>query len=237
MRVLTLPDEQAVARAAADRLAESLARRPDLVLGLPTGRTAIPFYDELARRHADGTLDLSRAHAFNLDELLLPRGHAATFKTFMERHAWGRAGFDRARCAILDSSPEDPQGECRRYDAALAAAGGLDFVLLGVGADGHVAYNLPGEPVAATHLVTLPEALADSLAVPGSYRPLRAMTLGLGALRGARRVVVAATTGEKARAVRALASGRPDPAWPCSLLAEHPDLELLLTPVAAAELA
>lgn len=237
MRVLTLPDEQAVARAAADRLAESVAMRPDLVLGLPTGRTAVPFYDELARRYAGGALDLSRARAFNLDELLLPLGHPATFRTFMERHAWDRAGFDRARCAILDSSPEDPEAECRRYDAALAAAGGLDFALLGVGADGHVAYNLPGEPVAVAHLVTLPDALAETLDVPADYRPLRAMTLGLGALRAARRIVVAATTAEKARAVRAMAAGLPDPRWPCSLLADLADLDLLLTPAAAAELA
>jgi glucosamine-6-phosphate deaminase len=234
VRVVTLPDAAAVARAVADLVAAAVAGRPELVLGLPTGRTALPLYRELAARRDRGALDLGRARAFNLDELVLPAGHPATFRAYMERHAWGPIGLDPGRCAIPDSAAADPAAECAGYERALAAAGGLDLALLGVGADGHVAYNLPGPPVEAAHVVELPDGLAETLAAPAAWRPLRAMTLGLGALRAARRVVVLATTAEKAAAVRALVAGPPSPGWPCSLLADHPALDVVLAEAAAA---
>jgi len=232
MRVTERPDAAGVASAAADRLAAILGELAHPVLGLPTGRTMRPFYAELERRHVRGAIDLSGARGFNLDELVLPRDHPATFRSFMERHAWERIGLDRGRCDIPDSAAE-PAAECRRYDRALEVAGGLDFAILGVGADGHVAYNLPGPPVESTHLVDLPDDLAEQLEVPLAWRPLRAMTLGFAALRAARRILLLATSADKASAVRALLAGPADPAWPCSLLRDHPDLEVLLTPAAA----
>lgn len=235
MRVLIFAEAESVARAAADLVARCAAERPELVLALPTGKTAIPLYAELAAAHAGGSLDLSRARSFNLDELRLPRRHPATFRAFMERHAWERIGLDRARCDIPDAEAE-PAAECARYDLALAAAGPLDLAILGVGADGHVGYNLPGVPSEGTHLVDLPEALADSLGAPADWRPLQAITLGFGPLRGARRLLMLATTAAKARAVRHLVVGPSDPAWPCSLLRDHPNFDLLLTHEAATEL-
>lgn len=190
----------------------------------------LPLYAELARRRRVGVLDLAATRAFNLDELVLPADHPATFRAVMERLVWEPLGFDRQRCAIPDGAAADPAAECGRYDQALTAAGGLDLALLGVGADGHVAYNLPGAPIETTHLVTLPEALAEQLAVPAAWRPLRAITLGLGALRGARRLLLLATTADKREAIARLVAGPADARWPCSLLCDHPDLELLLTP-------
>jgi glucosamine-6-phosphate deaminase len=236
VRVLTLPDPEAVVRAAADVLAAEADARPDLVLGLPTGRTAVPLYAELRSRQERRALDLSRARAFNLDELVLPRDHHATFRTYMERHAWRRIGLDRGRCAIPDSAAADPGAECARYERELAAAGGLDVAILGVGADGHVAYNLPGPPVEGAHVVELPDALAGALGVPAAWRPLRAMTLGLGAIRAASRILLLATSAEKAAAVRAMVAGPPTPHWPCSLLADHPRLDALVTPEAGSGL-
>jgi glucosamine-6-phosphate deaminase len=224
---------QEVARVAVDVLAAEVARQPDLALGLPTGRTAIPFYAELERRHASGELDLRRARGFNVDELLLPADHAAGFRRYMERHAWGRTGLDPARCDIPDGGAADPLSECRRYDAALAAAGDLDLVFLGLGADGHVAYNLPGQVAESTHVVELPGAVAAALGVPPAARPLRAITVGLGPLRTARRLVVMATSAAKAAAVRALLAGPEDPRWPCTALRGHPALDVVLSPAAA----
>ncbi len=236
MRVHVLADSAAVARVAADLTTAAIGVCAEPVLGLPTGRTVVPLYAELARRHARRQLDLGTARAFNLDELVLPRSHPATFRAFMERHAFERIGLDRSRWDIPDSEA-DPEAECRRYDLALAAAGGLDLAILGVGADGHVAYNLPGPPCATTHLVELPERMAEQLGVPAAWQPLRAVTMGLGALRSARRVILLATTGSKAAAVRAMVEGPEDPNWPCSLLRGHPQLDLLLSPEAASSTA
>lgn len=232
MRVRAFADAEAVARAAADLVAATVDGLGAPVLGLPTGRTVVPLYAELARRHARGALDLSGARAFNLDELVLPREHPASFRAFMERHAYERIGLDRSRCEIPDAQA-DLETECRRYDRSLAAAGGLDLAILGVGADGHVAYNLPGPACPSAHVVELPDQLAAQLDVPSAWRPLRAITLGLAALRAARRILVLATTADKAAAVRALRDGPEDESWPCSLLRSHPRLDLLVTLAAA----
>jgi glucosamine-6-phosphate deaminase len=232
VRILTFANEREAAAAAARSVAAAVAANPELVLGLPTGRTAVPFYDELAHLHRAGALDLAHVRAFNLDELLLPPGHPKSFRAYMEKHAWGRIGLDRTRCSIPDPGA-DPVLECARYEAELAAAGGFDLAVLGIGADGHVGYNLPGPPQAEAHVVELPESVADSLDVPAGDRPLRALTLGLDALVRARRLLLLATTAEKERAVRALIEGPEDPRWPCTALRGHPDLDLVLTAEAA----
>jgi glucosamine-6-phosphate deaminase len=233
MRVLTLATEREAARAAALLAAAAASAKPELVLGLPTGRTAIALYDALADLWREGSIDLSRARAFNLDELVLPAGDPRTFRAFMERHSWSRIGLDPGRCAIFDSAAAEPERECERYEAALSSAGGFDLAVLGVGADGHVAYNLPGTAREPAHVVELPAAVADSLAVGAASRPLRAMTVGLGALSRARRVLLLALTADKARAVRALVDGPEDPNWPCTALRGHPRLDVVLTDQAA----
>jgi glucosamine-6-phosphate deaminase len=236
LRTRVLAGPEAVARGVAEDVAAAAARGPDLVLALPTGRTPIPLYDELAARCARGECDLSRARGFNLDELVLPRSDPRTFRAFMEQHAWGRTGLRRDRCDIPDGDAPDLAAECRRYEEAIAAAGGLDLALLGVGVDGHVAYNMPGPISLPTHVTRLPDGLAASLHVPPESWPLRAITMGIGTIRGARAIRVIATGARKATAVRALVRGPESPDWPCSFLQSHPDIEVLMDPAAAAAL-
>jgi glucosamine-6-phosphate deaminase len=236
IRRLILDDSGAVARAAADLLAEEVAAQREIVLALPTGRTPIPFYDELAARHADGRLDLTRARGFNLDELLLPRHDPRTFRAFMEQHAWGRTGLRRDRCDIPDGAAPDLEAECLRYERALTDAGGLGVAILGVGVDGHIAYNMPGPMRLATHVTRLPDGLAASLAVPPGDWPLRAITMGIGTIRAARRILVLATGDSKATAVQRLVQGPDDPHWPCSFLHMHPNLDLIADRAAASSL-
>lgn len=222
-----------VARAAADFVGERVASRPELVLAFPTGRTPIPFYEELQRRHEARAIDLSRARAFNLDELVLPPGDPRSFRAFMERHAWEKIGLVRQRCDIPNGSVADLEAECRRYEEAIVVAGGIDLAILGIGKDGHVAYNLPGPSALATHVVSLPESEAASLGVATRAGPLRAITMGLGTIRAAREIVILATGETKAKAIAALQRGVADPSWPCTHLASHPALTLLLDTSAA----
>ena len=236
VRVRILQDAAAVAQAAADTLAGAVGADAEIVLALPTGRTPIPLYDELARRHAARAIDLSRARGFNLDELALPRNDPRTFRAFMERYAWGRTGLSRERCHIPDGSAASLDAECRRYEEAITAAGGLDLALLGVGIDGHIGYNMPGPLRLPTHVTRLPDGLAASLGVPPEDWPLRAITMGIGTLRSARRILVLATGETKATAVRLLVHGPEDPQWPCSFLAGHDDVDLFADPGAARSL-
>ena len=233
MRVLVCDSTGEVAAAAAELVREAVSWRPQAVIGWPTGRTAVPLYDELARLKAEGGLDLSQTRGFNLDELMLPQDDPNSFASFMRRHAGERIGLDPSRCDIPRSNA-DPAEECRRYDDAIAAAGGLDLAVLGVGVDGHVAYNLPGEEVKETHLVVVPDQVTDVIGVSEEFRPLRALTMGMRALKSARQVLVMATGERKREAIEAMIHGPADPAWPCSLLRQHPDLTLILDGAAAA---
>ena len=236
VRPLILDDSAAVARAAADLLAEEVAAQSEIVLALPTGRTPIPFYDELAARHAAGRLDLARARGFNLDEIVLPRHDPRTFRAFMEQHAWGRTGLRRDRCDIPDGAAPDLEAECLRYERALTDAGGIGVAILGVGVDGHIAYNMPGPMRLGTHVTRLPDGLAASLAVPPGDWPLRAITMGIGTIRAARRILVLATGESKVTAVQRLVHGPDDPHWPCSFLHTHPNLDLIADRAAASSL-
>ena len=233
VRRLVLDDSAAVARAAADLLAQEVSAQPEIVLALPTGRTPIPFYDELAARHAAGKLDLTRARGFNLDELVLPGHDPRTFRAFMEQHAWGRTGLRRDRCDIPDGAAPDLEAECARYERAITDKGGLGVAILGVGVDGHIAYNMPGPMRLGTHVTRLPDGLAASLAVPPGDWPLRAITMGIGTIRSARRILVLATGESKVTAVQRLVQGPDDPHWPCSFLHTHPSLDLIADRAAA----
>jgi len=236
VRRLILDDSGAVARAAADLLAEEVAAQREIVLALPTGRTPIPFYDELAARHAAGKLDLTRARGFNLDEIVLPRHDPRTFRAFMEQHAWGRTGLRRDRCDIPDGAAPDLEAECVRYERAITDAGGIGIAILGVGVDGHIAYNMPGPMRLGTHVTRLPDGLAASLAVPPGDWPLRAITMGIGTIRAARRILVLATGESKVTAVQRLVHGPDDPHWPCSFLHTHPNLDVIADRAAASSL-
>ncbi|MBZ0113135.1 MAG: glucosamine-6-phosphate deaminase, partial [Thermoanaerobaculia bacterium] len=202
----------------------------------PTGRTMVPVYAELVRRHREGSLDLSSTYGFNLDELLLPEGHPSSFRRFMEDHAFDHGLLPRNHWDIPRST-SDPEAECRRYDAALERAGGLDLAILGLGSDGHVAYNLPGPPHALTHVVEVPESVARPDDLEEAWLPLRAITMGIETLRSASHVLLLATGASKAQAVWAFLKGPVTPEWPCSLLREHPNLDVVLDGEATALLA
>ncbi len=215
----------AAVRKAAD-IIETLVSGQRRVLALPTGRTMIPLYAELARRRAAKQLDVSGARAFNLDELLLPLPHPASFSSYMKVHAWHPLALQDTD---IPRTTEDPLAECRRYDEAIAAAGGIDLAIVGVGADGHVGYNLPGPANQETHVVELPDSLAETLGVSANLRPLRAITMGLGPIRRARHLLMLATTADKRAAVSSILDGPEDPQWPCSLLRGHPNFDLVVT--------
>jgi len=235
MKLTVLDDAQQVALAAAESVRAAVEDEPDLVLGLPTGKTAIPFYGCLRQLYGAGRLDLSRARAFNIDELMLPADHPASFHAFMLKHAGERIGLRAEHWDIPDGTA-DPVTECDRYERALAQAGGMDLAVLGIGADGHVAYNLPGLAAARTHVVDLPDELAERLDVEPRWRPLRALTMGMETIRGARRLLLMATGARKARAVETLAGGSISDQWPCTLLRDHPAFEVWLDADAASRL-
>ena len=157
MRIWIFPTPRKAARALAGDLARAIVENPRLVLGLPTGRTPIPLYRELAVLNQKGAVDFSRVTTFNLDEFLgVNPDDPCSYRAFMQQHLFDHVNLKARRIRFLDGRPADARSECARYDQALRRAGGIDLLLLGLGANGHIGFNEPGRAlVAETHRVTL----------------------------------------------------------------------------------
>lgn len=235
MKIETLPTAADVARRGASVFEAHVLARPGMVVALPTGRTPIDMYEILAARRRVGGFDLSRATAFNLDEVLLPRAMPQTFFQFMTRHAWEQLGIAPERRFIPDGETKDPEAECQRYEGAIAKAGGLDFAILGIGADGHIAYNLPGQAGPRTHVVDLDPLTIATLG--GDLRgPLGAITMGVETIRSAKSIILLATGSSKAEALRRMRDEGVGEAWPCTFLRDHRDLTVIADEAAASQL-
>src|SRR5262249_35180282 len=135
----------------------------DTVLGLPTGRTPIPFYGDLVRRHRAGRIDFSLVTTFNLDEFLgLPPRDPRSYRAFMRTHLFGHVNLPASRINVLNGtrrSERDVVKECVRYERAIERAGGIDVQILGLGANGHIGFNEPADALIAwTHATRLTPA-------------------------------------------------------------------------------
>ncbi|NUR56584.1 MAG: glucosamine-6-phosphate deaminase [Acidobacteria bacterium] len=239
LRITVFPDERALAKQEAGRVAAALAAKPDLVLGLPTGRTPVRLYHELGLLGAHGQVDFSRATTFNLDEFLgIPWSHPGSYRAFMEQHLFSRVNIAAERIHFLDGAALDPDAECRRYDAAVESAGGIDLQLVGIGTNGHIGFNEPARELAGrTHRVTLKASTRRSNAAlfGGELAsvPSEALSMGMATILHARQIVLLATGKSKARCIERLVKGPLTTKLPASFLQLHRDVELVLDQAAA----
>ncbi|WP_118136962.1 glucosamine-6-phosphate deaminase [Oceanicella sp. SM1341] len=236
--IRVLPDAEAVAGEAARLIGDHLAAEPAAVLGLATGRTPLGIYRRLAARHAAGGLSFARATSFNLDEYRgLGPDHPASFAAYMRRELFGRVDLPASR-AHVPPGLGDAAEAAARYEAQIAAAGGIGLQLLGIGRNGHIGFNEPGAPFdSRTREVVLDESTREANAPdfpPGTEVPARALTMGIGTILEARRILLVATGAAKAEALRRAFRAPPDTACPASALTAHPDLTLVCDRAAAA---
>jgi glucosamine-6-phosphate deaminase len=241
-RVLIFPNAGDVARELARQVGHALRDKPDLVLGLPTGRTPLLLYAELVRLHAAGEADFSRATTFNLDEFLgIPADHPGSYRTFMRRHLFDHINISPARTHFLDGTAADSWRECERYERAIDAAGGIDLQILGIGTNGHIGFNEPASELEArAHRVTLkPETRRSNAALFGgdpAQVPAEALSMGMGTILHARKAVLLATGASKARCVERLVNGPITTSLPASFLQLHHNAEIFLDEAAGKEL-
>jgi glucosamine-6-phosphate deaminase len=243
LKVTIFKDERILAKTKAGQIAAALSAQPDIVLGLPTGRTPIRLYHELGTLHAGGQADFSRATTFNLDEFLgIPPHHPGSYRTFMEQHLFSRVNLAPANINVLNGAAPDPDAECLRYERAIEDAGGIDLQLLGIGTNGHIGFNEPArELVGPTHRVTLTASTRRSNAAlfGGDPKdvPAEALSMGMATILKARRIVLIATGKSKARCVDLMVNGPITTKLPASFLQLHRDVELMLDQEAAKQLA
>jgi glucosamine-6-phosphate deaminase len=229
-------------RALARRVAEALRRRPELVIGLPAGRTPVDAYTELRRLHSEGEADFSQASAFLLDEFVgLDGSQAGSFRRFITEHLLSGVNLDPLRTYSLNGVTSDSDAECERYEETIASCGGLDLLLLGIGVNGHVGFNEPGPTLQArTHKVTLLESTLSENAGPfggeAARVPREALSIGMGTILRADTIVMIATGERKANAIQAMLRGPLTTRLPASLLQLHRRVEVYLDRASAASL-
>jgi glucosamine-6-phosphate deaminase len=219
-----------------------VAAKPAAVLGLPTGRTPVRLYARLRALFAAGKVDFSRVTTFNLDEFYgLPADHPASYRSFMDEHLFKHVNLSRRRIHFLNGMDLDAARECRRYEAAIARAGGIDLQILGIGTNGHIGFNEPAAALQSdTHLARLKPETRRSNANLFDGRvaavPKEALSMGVGTILRASAVILMANGSGKVDAVKATVEGPVTTKMPASLLQLHRHVELILDQAAASKL-
>jgi glucosamine-6-phosphate deaminase len=238
--VIAAPEE--LARLAAGAIQKLLGSRPDAVLGLATGSSPLPIYDELVRLHVEEGLSFARAKAFTLDEYVgLPSEHPQRYLNVIEREVVERLDFAPGAVRGPDGLAADLAAACAAYDDAISEAGGVDLQILGIGTDGHVGFNEPGSSLASrTRIKTLTEQTrADNarfFAGDINAVPQHCLTQGLATIMQARHIVLIATGRAKADAIHQLVEGPVSAMWPATILQHHPHVTVLIDNAAASRL-
>lgn len=239
MKIHVFETEALVARALAGRIAGAVRQRPEIVLGLPTGRTPLATYAELGRLHADERLSFSRVSTFNLDEFVgVDASHPGSFRQYMQRHLFEHIDVQPERIHFLDGTAADLDAECIRYERDIESAGGMDLQVLGIGANGHIGFNEPDEGLAAsTHRVKLHEGTrrdsADLFGGDPTRVPREALSMGMGTILKARALILVATGARKARCIEQMVHGPVTTRLPASFLQMHREAEIYLDRPAA----
>ena len=216
--------------------------KPTAVLGLATGSSPLAIYDELARRCAAGQISFAQARGFTLDEYVgLPAHHPQSYRNVINTVFVSRVDFPPGAVQGPDGLATDIPAACTAYEQAIAAAGGIDLQVLGIGTDGHIGFNEPGSSLASrTRIKTLTrQTRIDNARFFGDDLdavPTHCLTQGLGTIMAARHVVLVATGPAKSEAVHHLVEGSVSALWPATILQHHPHVTVLLDDAAARRL-
>ena len=233
MRVIIEQNQERGSVWAAAYIAEAINRKAAVtntpfVLGLPTGSTPLNTYKELIRLNKEGVVSFKNVITFNMDEYVgLPEDHPQSYHTFMWENFFSHIDINPANVHILNGNAPDLKAECEAYEAAIVAAGGIDLFMGGVGEDGHIAFNEPFSSLQSrTRIKTLtPDTIAVNSRFFGgdiSLVPTQALTVGVGTIMDARKVLILATGRKKARALRHAIEGSYNHQWTLSALQLHP---------------
>lgn len=226
MLVMVRKTYDAVSEEAARLVADRLHRKPDLVLGLATGSTPLGLYRALIRMHKEEGLDFSKVTTFNLDEYIgLPPSHEQSYRRFMRESLFDHINLDQRFIHVPDGMANDIEAYCDWYEERIRQAGGIDLQILGIGANGHIAFNEPGSSLGSrTRIKTLTEqTVRDNARFFGSMDdvPRYAITMGIGTIMEARELLIIAAGESKADAVKAAVEGPITAMCPASICQMH----------------
>jgi len=238
MKIIITKNYEELSKVAANEMAEIIKSNPKAILGLATGGSPIGMYKELIRMNKEGEIDFSTITTVNLDEYIgLSGEHTQSYRYFMNENLFNHINIDKKNTYVPNGLAENIEEECKNYDAKIADLGGTDVQLLGIGNNGHIAFNEPNqELVAGTHLTRLTE---DTIKANARFFdsidevPKTALTMGLGGIMKSKKIIVIASGEGKAEAVKAMVSGKISTNMPASMLQMHRDVVVIIDEAAA----
>jgi glucosamine-6-phosphate deaminase len=238
VEIFVVADASGTGAVAAGIVAAVVRSKPHAVLGVATGSSPLPIYKALAEHR----LDMSKARAFALDEYVgLPAGHPESYAEVVRREVTERLHLDPAKVAVPNGSAADPERAAADYEVSIADAGGIDIQILGIGHNGHLAFNEPGSALdSRTRVEMLTERTRQANARyfnSPSDVPLRCITQGLGTILEARHLLLVVNGADKAGILAAALNGPVTPDCPASVLQLHPHVTVVADEAAAAQLA
>lgn len=238
MNVLIYDTEEQIGIAAGNYISSQVLQKPDSVLGLATGSTPIKTYKSMIELYKAGAVDFSKVTTFNLDEYCnLPVSDKNSYYYFMHENLFDSINIPEESINFLDGNAKNLDEECDAYEKRIQDAGGIDLQLLGIGSNGHIAFNEPDDSFPrSTHVVALNEStIQDNSRFFNSTEevPTHAVSMGIGSIMNAKRVLLIALGENKAKAVKQLINGDVTPQCPASILQYHTDVTLILDKGAA----
>lgn len=241
MKVITVANAAEMGKLGAAVIAEGMLAKPHFVLGLATGSTPVPVYQELIRLHKEERLDFSTTITFNLDEYLgLEPTHDQSYRYFMNVNLFNDVNINKANTHVPDGMADDVELHCLEYEAMIEDVGGIDCQVLGIGSNGHLAFNEPGSSLASrTRALDLTaNTIKDNARFFESIEqvPTRAVSMGLGTILEAEQLLFLANGANKIDALKAALEGPVTVACPASVLQLHPNVVCVITEDAASGL-
>ncbi len=226
------PDYESLSSDAANRMLAAVRENPSMVLGLPTGRTPVGMYQRVVEQCGSQYHCFQNVSTFNLDEYVgIPREHPGSYLTFMKKHLFDAIDIRPSNAHVPDGSRADLQAECAAYEGFISAAGGLGLTFLGLGSNGHIAFNEPGTSFASrTRVVTLTDSTraANAALFPDGRVPTHSITIGIATIMESREIVLMASGAAKQPAIERLRSGEVSEDFPASALWHHPRVTVLV---------
>ncbi len=239
MDIRIFKTEEEIGVAAGQMFCDLINAKPDTVLGLATGATPVPTYTYMAEQCAAGKVSFENVSTFNLDEYCdLPKEHKNSFYMFMYDNLFSKVNLKPENIDFLDGNT-DPEAESARYAKSIEAKGGIDVQLLGIGRNGHIAFNEPADEFSGeAYKIKLTDSTieANSIYFDDIPMPRYAMTMGIGSIMKAKKIIFIATGASKAQAVYDMIKGPVTPACPASILQQHDDVTVFIDEAAAAKL-
>ena len=238
MNVLIYESEEQIGIAAGNYMCGQVLQKPDSVLGLATGSTPLKPYGQMIEVYKKGVVDFSSVTTFNLDEYVnLDIKDKNSYHSFMHENLFDHINIPEESINFLNGNAEDLEQECKDYEQKIKNAGGIDIQLLGIGSNGHIAFNEPADCFQRwSHVVTLKEStVQDNSRFFNSIEevPTQAVTMGIGSIMQAKKILIIALGTNKAKAIKQLIDGNVTPMCPASVLQFHTDVTLMLDKAAA----